>query len=130
MTSNALQVDVASAPVGARVRFVEEKQAYTIQARGKRFLVCSKPLNAQKTVLYMIIDLKEMVRGPENLIFGMGAETREQCEQMLARLEGRSTDNPTEVSWRHRIPLRIERVVPPKKGTTVPTGRRNDSEEE
>lgn len=104
----------ASVKVGDRVKFAEEKQAYTVQARDARYLVCSKPFNPRRTVLYTIIDLEEEVRGPENLIFGMGAETREQCEEMLARLNGSAGPNfdnhRSEVSYRHRIPLCVDRV--------------------
>lgn len=98
-------------PVGARVWFAEEKLPYTVQARSSRFLVCSKPFAARRTVLYCIIDLKERVRGPENLVFGFGAETRAQCERMVRRLE--DTDDPTEVSHRHRIDLVVRRVEHP-----------------
>jgi hypothetical protein len=47
------------------------------------------------------------VRGPENLVFGVGAETRQQCEQMLTRIEA----GETEVSLRNRVPLRLREVV-------------------
>jgi hypothetical protein len=88
---------------GDRVRFAEEKQAYTVQARGDRFLVCTKPFNPRRTVLYTVVDLAHGIRGTENLIFGLGAETREQCEQMLARLEA----GETEISYRNRVPLNL-----------------------
>lgn len=114
---NGERLAVASARVGDRIRFAEEKQAYTVQARDARFLVCSKPFNARRTVLYTIIDTVEDVRGPENLIFGMGAETREQCEEMLGRLNGAAGPSnfggfKSEVSSRHRIPLRVVSVSP------------------
>ena len=96
-------VELISAKVGDRVRFAEEKQAYTVQARGERFLICTKPFNPRRTVLYTIVDLAKGVRGTEDLIFGLGAETREQCQQMLDRLERGDTD----VSYRNRVPLRL-----------------------
>lgn len=100
-------------PVGSKVKFAKEKRPYTVQASNDRFAVCTKPFNPQRTVLYTIIDFKENVRGPENLIFGMGAETREQCEEMLARLNGEDkTLGATEVSHRHRIDLDIEKIEP------------------
>ena len=58
-----------------------------------------------KTVIYTIVDFKENRRGPENLIFGMGAETREDCKEMLERLNEK--ENPSEVSYRHDVPLDI-----------------------
>lgn len=87
--------------VGAKIRFAEEKQAYTVQATDGRFAVCTKPFNARRTVLYTIIDLKEKVRGTENLVFSFGFETRQKCEEALARLHA----GETAVSHRNRIPL-------------------------
>lgn len=58
--------------------------------------------------IYTIIDLHEKVRGTENLIFGSGAETDEQCAEMIDRLS--ATDNPTEVSHRNRIPCVVVRM--------------------
>lgn len=98
--------------VDGRVWFAEEARPYTVQARSRRYLVCTKPFAARHTVLYCIIDLKERVRGPENLIFGLGAETREQCEEMVRRLE--DPDKVSAVSHRHRIDLAIARVEQPK----------------
>jgi hypothetical protein len=95
--------------VGSKIWFEEEKQGYTIQARSDDFIVCSKPFNPKKTVLYTIIDIKRNIRGPENLIFGAGAETREQCEEMINRLTG--VEKPqTEVSYRNNIPVKIRKV--------------------
>lgn len=91
--------------VGAKIKFAEEKQVYTVQASNIAFAVCTKPFNCQKTVLYTVISWMENVRGTENLVFGMGAETKEQCEEMLERL----TQGESEVSYRNRIPLKIEK---------------------
>jgi hypothetical protein len=104
-------------PVGGRVWFAEEKKPYTVQARSRRFLVCTKPFALKKTVLYCIIDLKERIRGPENLVFGFGAETPEQCRAMVTRLE--DAESCSEVSHRHSIPLVVSRVEEPP---TRPTG--------
>jgi hypothetical protein len=126
---------LATVPVGTRIYFVEEKQPYRVKARSKRFLVCTKPFNVRKTVIYTIVDLKEGVRGPENLVFGFGAETDEQCREMVDRLEGREKPlteeeiatvrkvmpnfvepelSATEVSHRHRIDAKVARIVLPK----------------
>lgn len=91
--------------VGDRIKFKEEKQRYTIQACDERFLICTKPFNARKTVLYTIADLKKQIRGTENLIFCMGFETRELCQEALERLQ----KGESEVSYRNRIPLNIEK---------------------
>lgn len=120
--------------VGDKVKFREERQPYTVQACDARFAVCTKPFNPRRTVLYSIIDFKENVRGTENLLFGMGAETREQCEEMLDRLNGRDPFRAkhralaveagvdpalveairTEVSHRNRIALDIEHAYTPR----------------
>jgi len=96
-------------PVGSKIWFAGEKQGYTVRASNTAFCVCTKPFNAQKTVLYCIIDWEQAIRGPENLIFGMGAETDKQCEAMLQRL----TDEDSEVSSRHYTSLRITKFQLP-----------------
>jgi hypothetical protein len=96
--------------VGDKIKFAEEKLRYTVRAAGERYIVCNKPFNPQRTVLYTVIDWEEQVRGTENVVFSIGAETQEQCEEMLMRLEGRDAELgwSTEVSRRNRIPLKIE----------------------
>ena len=93
----------ARCEVGAKIKFKAEKQRYTVQASNERFAVCTKPFNAQRTVLYTIIDFEQQIRGTENLIFGMGFETRGLCEEALERL----SKGETEVSRRNQIPLDI-----------------------
>lgn len=131
-SSNVRFPELSELPVGSRIYFAEEKLPYRIRARSNRYLVCTKPFNLRKTVLYTIVDLVEGIRGAENLILGFGAETNEQCANMINRLEGRSEEisaevlseirkiipdfDPgppiqTEISYRNRIPARIVRVV-------------------
>jgi hypothetical protein len=43
----------------------------------------------------------------ENLVFGMGAETREECEEMLERL----TQGRSDISHRNRVELNIEKYL-------------------
>ena len=93
-------------PVGCRIKFAGEKRSYTVQAANGRFLVCTKPFNPKRTVLYTIVDLEEQVRGTEDLIFCMGFETPELCREALARLAA----GESEVSHRNRVRLDIERV--------------------
>lgn len=132
------QSAVAFCPVGTRILFAEEKTPYRVRARSDRYLVCTRPFNPKRTVLYTIIDLVERVRGPENLVFGFGAETDGQCVDMVERLHAitkpetiedatelkamprilRKMVKPkytaaSEVSHRHRIPLRIAKIVLP-----------------
>lgn len=92
--------------LGDKVKFKKEKQKYTIQAINNRYAICTKPFNAQKTVLYTIISLKEKIRGTENLIFCNGFETKKQCEEALDRLE----NGISEISHRNRINLDIESI--------------------
>lgn len=88
------------------VWFKSEKQKYTVVCASNRYAICTKPFNLKKTVFYTIIDQEKNIRGAENLIFGMGAETREQCLEMLVRL----LDEETEISRRNCIPLDIKEV--------------------
>ncbi len=93
---------------GSKVWFAEEKRPYTVRARNRRFIVCTKPFPPRKTVIYTVIDAEEEIRGPENLIFCNGAETDEQCQEMADRLGKLET----EVSHRNNIPLVIVRARP------------------
>jgi len=97
-------------PVGTKIKFSGEKRMYTVQASNICFAVCTKPFNAKKTVLYSIIDFKEKIRGAENLIFGLGAETKEECEEMLERL----TQGESKISRRNRTELEIEKSINPR----------------
>ena len=87
-----------------KIKFLEEKRPYTIQSQNDRYLICTKPFNLKKTVLYTIVDLAEEIRGTENLIFGMGFETKEECDDALERL----IIGESQISHRNRIKLNIE----------------------
>ncbi len=97
-------------PVGSKIKFSGEKQKYTVQASNIFYSVCTKPFNPKHTVLYTVINWYGQIRGTENLVFGMGAETRKDCEEMLVRL----TNGETEISRRNNIPLDIEKVYDPE----------------
>jgi len=105
-------------PIGSKIKFKEEKQRYTIRASNIIFAICTKPFNAEKTVLYTIIDWNNNIRGAENLIFGMGAETDKQCKEMLDRL----TNGESEISYRNNIPLNIEKLTCPKSNNQPERG--------
>lgn len=100
---------LASCAVGTKIWFNEGKRPYKVRARSDRYLVCTQPYNPKRTVLYTVIDLEKEIRGTENLIFGMGAETDDQCKEMIQRLEGTCSDYDfqTEVSHLNRVPLQI-----------------------
>lgn len=89
-----------------RIWFHGKVRPYRVRIANERYAVCTKPFNPQRTVLYTVVDLQKQWRGPENLIFGMGAETDQQCRRMLRRI----TKGASAVSRRHGIPLMIERV--------------------
>mgnify|MGYP000539358961 CR=1 FL=1 len=91
--------------VDDKVKFKKENQRYTVQACNEKFAICTKPFNPRKTVLYTIIDFEKKIRGAENMVFGLGAETREQCEEMLQRV----TNGESEVSSRNWCELDIDK---------------------
>ena len=93
-------------PEGSKIKFQNEKQKYNVRASNIAFAICTKPMNALKTVLYTIIDWNEQIRGTENLIFGFGAEIDKDCKEMLERL----TQGESDVSSRNRIKLNIEKI--------------------
>lgn len=100
---NKLNNNMKEYNIGEKIYFKEETRPYRIMARNERFLVCTKPYNPKHTVQYTIVDLKENIRGTENLIFGMSFESEEDCEEALGRL----TNGETEVSYRNRIELNV-----------------------
>lgn len=77
-----------------------------MRACNSRYAICTKPFNPNKTVLYTIIDFEKDIRGTENLIFCMGFETDELCNEALARLQV----GESEVSYRNRVALDIVQV--------------------
>lgn len=86
--------------VGDPVYLPMETRPYRVKCRDDRFIICTKPFNLRRTVIYFIVDLKEHRRGPDNMVFCSGYETQEQCEERLKELqEGR-----IEVSIRHGVP--------------------------
>jgi hypothetical protein len=93
--------------VGDLIKFASERQRYRVRAANKRYAICTKPMNALKTTIYTIVDFEQNIRGRENLIFGMGFETDEQCEAALMRLAA----GETEVSHRYRVELDIEKIT-------------------
>lgn len=89
--------------VGDKIKFIEEKKPYSIIACDDRYLICTKPYNPKRTVIYTIVDLQENIRGTENMIFCLGFETKEDCDEALIRLQS----GESEISRRNRIQLNI-----------------------
>ena len=87
--------------VGDYVQIKGEKRPYVVKCRDDRYIICTKPFNLRRTVLYFIIDLKERLRGPDNCVFCFGYETLEQCHERLKDLQ----DGIIEISKRRSVPL-------------------------
>lgn len=92
----------------AKVRLNGERQRYTVQARNDRYVILTKPFNAQRTYLYTIADLEWNVRGPCNLIFGLPCDvnTPEGAAEALGWIER----GDMEVSSRRCVPLSADDV--------------------
>lgn len=107
--------------VGDRVRFGATKQRWAVQAvtdQG-RFAILTKPFNAQRTVLYTIVDFDRGVRGKDNF-HGLGYETPEDIAEALHGLQHTEDDDRTcegdwciggvEVSYRSGNHIRLDFV--------------------
>lgn len=99
-----------------KIKVEGERQRYTIQARNERFVIMTKPFNAQKTYLYTIVDLKRGVRGRCNLIFGLPCDVNsaEGAQEALKMIE----DGKMEVSHRYSnyVPLEESEIIQLKEG--------------
>lgn len=85
--------------VGDPVYLPNEVRPYRVRCRNERYIICTKPYNPKRTVIYFIVDLKERRRGPDNMVFCSGYETQEQCEERLQELK----EGTIKVSWRHGV---------------------------
>ncbi len=83
-------------PLGAKIK-AGTGRPYTVRARNDQFAVCTR--KHFETVMYFVLDAANGVRGTENLVFGFGAESDEDCAEMLERV----TTGETEVSHRNRV---------------------------
>lgn len=93
--------------VGSKIFFSSEKRPYTVKACDDRYFVCTKPFNPKKTVLYTIIDLKQDIRGTNNLIFNLyDYAVQSEIEECLEDLQ----TGQIEVSHRNRVQLDIVKI--------------------
>ena len=90
--------------IGDKVYIPGHKRPFTVKARDERYIICTKPFNAQHTVIYFIVDLVERWRAPDNMIFCSGYETDEDCKERLKELQ----NGVIELSQRRGIPLDID----------------------
>lgn len=89
---------------GDKVYIPGNKRPYTVRARDDRYIICTKPFNLQRTVLYFIVDLKEKWRAPDDRVFCSGYETDDDCVKRLRELQ----DGRIGLSRRRGIPLDID----------------------
>ncbi len=88
-----------------RIKFKEEFHSYKIMIQDENFIIATKPFNAKKTFFYVIVDIKDKVRGKDNYIFGkFDYSDPKDCYQALAELNS----GVLGVSGRNRVKLNIE----------------------
>lgn len=93
--------------VGDKIKFAEEKKPYTIRACDNRYLICTKPYNPKRTVLYTIVDLQEGIRGTNFFVFNIYDYVfTSECRLCLRDL----ISGECEISHRNRIKLNIEKL--------------------
>lgn len=103
-------VEPIALAVGQRVRLDGKRHRWTVQAVSEHFaaLVQQVPFTPKGTLQYTVIDWRNGVRGPCNLVgqgYGDGSYSREECARMLIEFEFAPDADPLEVSHRNRIPL-------------------------
>ena len=89
--------------VGAKVCLFGQKKPYKVRCRDERFIILTQPMNIKRTVMYTIVDLKESIMGPDNMVFCSGYETDDDCRERLHELEA----GAIEVSRRRCVPITI-----------------------
>lgn len=89
--------------IPTQIKFEAERQRYTVQAHDERFVILTKPFNAQRTYLYTIVDLHRGYRGACNLIFGLPCDvnTPKGAAEALAMIQR----DEMGVSSRNCVPL-------------------------
>ena len=90
--------------IGDKIYITGEKKPYTVKDRDSRYIICTKPFNPQRTVLYFIIDLKEKWRAPDDRVFCSGYESKEDCIERLRELQ----DGRIKLSSRRGVPLDVD----------------------
>ncbi|NMC30732.1 MAG: hypothetical protein GYA45_11750 [Pelolinea sp.] len=104
--------ETRSLKVGDKIKFKSDKRKFTVRAKSDRFLICTKPFNLEHTVLYTIVDLKRLVRGRDNLVFGIYdyaiQKDIDECLKQLMEDEKSEYCDGLEVSHRHSVMLDVE----------------------
>ncbi len=128
-------VEPVTLSVGDRVRLDGRPRRWTVQAVSEHFaaFVQQAPFEPKGTLQYTVIDWRNGIRGPCNLIgqgYGDGSYSREECAQMLTEFEFDPETDPArlaavergettwvrshddlEVSHRNRVSLGLIEVV-------------------
>lgn len=95
--------------LGEKIRFAEERKPYTVKAISERYAILTRPieLDGEKTVMYTIIDIQEMIRGPNDWVLNpydmATAEGIAECLRDLNKPDGE--EFKAHLSRRHSIPL-------------------------
>ena len=71
--------------VGDKVYVPLDDKTYDVRARDDRYIICTRPY--EDTVMYFIVDLVNRWRAPDNMVFGSGYETDEDCQERLRELQ-------------------------------------------
>ena len=98
--------------VGDKIKFEANKRKFVVKAKSDRFLICTKPFNLEHTVLYTIVDLERLVRGRDNLVFGVYdyavQDDINNCLEQLEKDAHNETFDGLEVSHRNSIMLDVQ----------------------
>lgn len=108
-------VDQVDLRPGDRVKlYPDGRRWWTVQAVSRNFAACVRqvPFQARGVLEYTVLDWRNGVRGPCNMVgqgFGDGTYSVEQCERMLVEFERSWTDDvyPLEVSQRNWVRLEV-----------------------
>jgi hypothetical protein len=96
----------AGLAAGDRVWLGGKKQPWTVRARGSRYIICTKPFNPKRSVLYTIIDLELGIRGTDDCVGSLGYETDVEIAEAMRLLEA----GEFEISVRNNVTLDVDRV--------------------
>ena len=117
--------------VGQRVRLEPDRNWWTVQAVTEHFAACVQhvPFTPKGTLRYTVLDWRNKVRGPCNLIgqgCGDGSYSEKECAEMLTLFEAHKPHmadlaklpmntfvlaaQTLEVSHRNRVPLSIVQI--------------------
>lgn len=89
--------------VGRRVRLDGARKTWRVQALSENFAACVQQADFEPkgTLCYTILDWRNGVRGPCNLIgqgYGDGTYSEAQCAEMLARFEYDDAGEPARLA--------------------------------